>query len=157
MPDTAIAPTRPIRPVAATAGVLAVACMLVGTYVDTPWKKAGSQQWGIDLPGASGLAELLFVIAAAAIGLWVVFGVWLRRALTKPASAEAWQALWMALTGVVSIVVFWSGLPVLLGAAALYAALDSRSRAGRVLVPAAIAMVGGAVLIVSGVYLAFTG
>lgn len=159
MSHSAIAPTvaRHIQPVAAAAGVLAASCLLVANYVDTPWKKAGSQQWAIDVSSSGGAAGLLFLVGFTAIGLWAVFGGWLRRALTKPPERAARHALGMALTGVVSIVVFWTGLPVLFGAAALVAALDSRSRSERVLVLAAIGGAVGALLIFSGVYLAFTG
>ena len=59
----------------------------------------------------------------------------------------------------VSIVAFWTGLPVILaaGAATLTLALDARRRLGRLPGTATAALVLAALITVSAVWLAFTG
>jgi hypothetical protein len=59
--------------------------------------------------------------------------------------------------GVVSIVVFWTGLPVILAAGAATLALDARRRLGRLQGTAIAALVLASLITVSAVWLAFTG
>jgi hypothetical protein len=57
----------------------------------------------------------------------------------------------------VSIVAFWTGLPVILAAGAATLAVDARRRLGRLPGIAIVALVLVALITVTAVWLAFTG
>ncbi len=117
---------RSLLPVAVATGVVALALMLIGTYLDTPYKAQGSGEWGA--LGTHSLAELPLVIAFALVGPAVVFGIVVMRALRTAPQTAALRSLILAAAGVVSLVVFWTGLPVVLSAGAAALALADRLR-----------------------------
>jgi hypothetical protein len=135
--------------------VVALSCTLVGQFVETPWK-SGAGRWGVDTSGGGGWGGLALLVALVAVGALLV-GLATSRARRVAPERTARRALVLAALGVVTIVVFWTGLPPVLAAGAAGLALDSRSRLGRFPAAGAVAL-GLAVLIVAGaVYLAFTG
>ena len=141
---------------ALAAGAAATVLVLVGTYLDTPWKIPGDQEWALttDQHGlGAGLAGLAFVAA----GVAVVFGVVVARGMRGRAGTEAIQSLVLAGVGVLSAVVFWTGLPMILAAGSTVLALDARARLGRTPVPAGIALALAALTTVAAINLAFTG
>ena len=156
---TAVSPTRSrsaLWPPAAAAGVLAFALMLVMTYLDTPFKASGSGRWAINTD-LHPVSELPFLALFAVLGTAVVFGVVVRRGLARPASTTAKWALAAAVVGVVSIPVFWTGLPVVLAAGTAVLALDARTRDGRLGGVAGAALVVASLLTVGTVWLALAG
>ena len=87
----------------------------------------------------------------------VVFGVVVARGLRTAPQRTARRSLIVAGVGVVSIAVFWTGLPVILAAGAATLALDARRRLGRLPGTAIAALVLATLITVSAVWLAFTG
>jgi hypothetical protein len=135
--------------------VVALGCTLVGQFVETPWR-SGAGDWGVDPSGGGGWGGLAVLVAFVAVGA-VLVGLATGRARGVAPEGTARRALVLAVLGVVSIVVFWTGLPSVLAGGAAGLALDSRRRLGRLPATSAIAL-SLAVLIVAGaVYLAFTG
>ena len=138
-----------------TGAVVALGCALVGAFVDTPWK-SGAGDWGVDASGSGGWGGLALLVAIVAVGT-VLVGLATGRARALDSGRTARRALVLAVLGVVSIAVFWTGLPPVLAGGAAGLALDSRRRLGRLPVTGAVAL-GLAVLIAAGaVYLAFAG
>ena len=135
--------------------VVALGCTLVSQFVETPWK-SGAGEWGVDTSGRGGWGGLTLLVAIVAVGT-VLVGLATGRARALDSGRTARRALVLAVLGVVSIAVFWTGLPSVLAGGAAGLVLDSRRRLGRLPVAGAVAL-GLAVLTVAGaVYLAFAG
>jgi hypothetical protein len=145
---------RSLLPIAVTAALAALALMLIGTYLETPYKAKGSGEWGLS---TQDLNQVPLLVGFAAVGAAVVFGVVVARGLRTAPQQTARRSLIVAGVGVVSIVVFWTGLPVILAAGAATLALDARRRLGRLPGTAIAAMVMAALITVAAVWLAFTG
>jgi hypothetical protein len=139
-----------------TGGVVALGCTLVGSYVETPWKASGTGEWGVDFGGNGGWAALAALVAFVAVA-FVLVTLAAARARAVPPERTARRALVLAVLGVLTIVVFWTGAPAVLAGGAAGLALDARRRLGRLPAPAAVALVVAALLVTSAVYLAFTG
>jgi TM2 domain-containing membrane protein YozV len=122
--------TRPLLGPALAAGAAATVLLLAGLYLDTPWKKQGNQEWALTTDHQS-ITGLLVSLCFVAVGLAVVFGVVVARGLRGPARTSTRFSLALAVTGILSAVVFWTGLPVILASGAVVLALDSRTRLGR--------------------------
>jgi hypothetical protein len=148
---------RALLPVAIAAGVAALLLMLIGTYLDTPYKAEGSGEWGLTTTAAQDLDQLPLLVGFAIVGAAVVFGVVVARALRVPPQQTARRSLIVAGVGVVSIVVFWTGLPVVLAAGAATLALDTRRRLGRLPGSGTAALVLAALTTVTAIWLAFAG
>lgn len=131
-------PARPLGPMAAATAAAALAFTAFGTYVDTPYKAAGTRRWG--WAENHSLIELPFLVAFAALGAAVVFGVLVRRGLRLPAEKIPARALALALVGGLTVLVFWTGLPVVFAAGAAVLAVEARSRLGRTPPAAAVAL-----------------
>jgi hypothetical protein len=142
---------RSLLPIAVAA---ALALMLIGTYLETPYKTKDSGEWGLS---TQDLIQVPLLVGFAAAGAAVVFGVVVARGLRTAPQYTARRSLIVVSIGVVSIVVFWTGLPVILAAGATTLALDARRRLGRLPGTATAALVLAAVITVAAVWLAFTG
>jgi uncharacterized cupredoxin-like copper-binding protein len=98
-----------------------------------------------DLVGGLVLAGIALGVTAA------VFGLAVRRAL-RPGGRPSTSGALLGALGVVTIVAFWSGLPVVLGAAAILLGLHARSGSGADTGLRARAAIGlGAIAIAGGV------
>jgi hypothetical protein len=146
---------RLIRP-ALAAGASATALVLAGLYVDTPWKADGSKKWAFT-SGQHGLGGLLVSVAFVAAGLAVVFGVLVFRGRNTKPAVEARLALALACTGVLSLAVFWTGMPVILASGATVLALHSRAVTGRTPATAAATVALAAIAAVIALTLALVG
>ena len=134
---------------------VALGCTLVGSFVDTPWK-AGAPGWGVDASGGGGWGGLALLVVFVAVGALLV-GLATSRARGVAPERAARRALVLGVLAVVTIAVFWTGLPPVLAGGAIGLALGSRRRLGRLPATGAVAL-GLAVLVVVGAgYLAFTG
>lgn len=145
---------RSLLPIAVAAGTVALALMLIGTYMHTPYKAKGPDEWGFS---TQDLNQVPLLIGFAVVGAAVVFGVVVTRGLRTAPQRTARRSLIVAGVGVVSIAVFWTGLPVILAAGAATLALDARHRLGRLPGTAIAALVLAAVITLAAVWLAFTG
>lgn len=145
---------RSLLPTAVAAGTVALLLMLIGTYVHTPYKAKGPGEWGLS---TQDLNQVPLLIGFAVVGAAVVFGVVVARGLRTAPQRTARRSLIVASVGVVSIVVFWTGLPVILAAGATTLPLDARHRLGRLPGTAIAALVLATLITVSAVWLAFTG
>jgi len=138
---------------AVAVAAVALGVMLVGTYVRTP---LNGDTWDVST-SHHGLGVLPLLVAFAALGSAVVFGVVVRRAAARPAERTGLRALLVAVLGAATIVVFWTGLPVILAAGAAVLARSSHTRTGR-WSPRAVtaAVLAGVTLLMAG-WLAFAG
>jgi hypothetical protein len=143
-----------LLPSAVAAALTALALMLIGTYVHTPYKAKGPGEWGLS---TQDLNQVPLLIGFAVIGAAVVFGVVVARGLRTAPQRTARRSLIVAGVGVVSIAVFWTGLPVILAAGAATLAQDAHHRLGRLPGTAIAALVLAALITVSALWLAFTG
>jgi len=141
-----------LRTAVAVAAV-ALVVMLVGTYVRTP---LNGDTWDVSAD-RHGLGVLPLLVAFAALGSAVVFGVVVRRAAARPAERTGPRALLLAVLGAATIVVFWTGLPVVLAAGAAVLARSSHARTGRWSPPAVTAAVLAGVTLLMAGRLAFVG
>ena len=148
--------SRPLLVPMVAAGAAATVLSLAGTYIDTPWKGQGSKEWAVATDDG-GLAELVVTLGFVAAGLAVVFGVVVTRGLHGPAEVETRRSLALAVTSVLSVVVFWTGLPVILAIGALVLANDARARLGRTPATAWVAIALAALTAVAAVQLALVG
>ena len=138
----------------AGAGV-ALGCALVGQFVETPWR-SGTGDWGVDTSGGGGWGGLAVLVAIVAVGTLLV-GLATSRARGVAPELTARRALLLAALGVVTIAVFWTGLPSVLAGGAAGLALDSRRRLGRLPATGAVALGLAVLTVAAAVYLAFTG
>ena len=100
--------------------ILAMALVVYGTYGDS--KASDSQK--------SGMPFVLVMVAVAAV---IVFGLLAPRALRAVEDGRATGTRWalgLGIASVVSLVVFWSGLPLLLGSAGALVAKAGREHTG---------------------------
>ena len=141
-----------LRTAVAVAAV-ALVVMLVGTYVRTP---LNGDTWDVSAD-RHGLGVLPLLVAFAALGSAVVFGVVVRRAAARPVERTGPRALLLAVLGAATIVVFWTGLPVVLAAGAAVLARSSHARTGRWSPPAVTAAVLAGVTLLMAGRLAFVG
>jgi hypothetical protein len=148
--------TRPLLGPTFAAGTAATVLSVAGMYLDTPWKGQGNKEWAVSADHG-GLVELVLTLGFVAAGLAVVFGVVVTRGLHRPAEAEARRSLVLAVTGVLSVVVFWTGLPIILAIGALVLANDARARLGRIPATASIAIALATLTAVAAVQLALVG
>lgn len=155
------APTRGragrLRPDPATlaGAVLALACTLVGQYVQTPWK-SGNDDWGVDFADGGGFGALALLVGLVLVATVVVSAV-VASARAADATTAARRAAWLAAVGALSILVFWTGLPPVLAAGAAGLALHSRHRLDRTPAAASVALVLAVLTIAAAVFLAVTG
>ena len=145
---------RSLLPSAVAAALAALALMLIGTYVHTPYKAKGPGEWGLS---THDLNQVPLLLGFAIVGAAVVFGVVVARGLRTAPQRTARRSLIVAGVGVVSIAVFWTGLPVILAAGAATLAMDARHRLGRLPGTAIAALILAGLITVSAVWLAFTG
>ena len=123
--------------VAVITSIVTTLALLWAYYVTSPWKQT-PQDWGID--SDQGFVGLLWIAGFVALGVGVVYGVVVRRALAGDPARAARTALILALVAVpLGVVAFWTGLPIVLGSAAVFLGLDARTRLGRTPATAAIA------------------
>jgi hypothetical protein len=138
------------------AGTGATALLLAGLYLDTPWKKEGDKEWALTTDDY-GLTDLLISLAFVAVGLAVVYGVAVSRGRRRTPGAENRWSLALAVTGALSVFVFWTGLPVILTSGALVLSLDSRARLGRTPATGWIVYVLAALTVIAAVDFALVG
>jgi lysylphosphatidylglycerol synthetase-like protein (DUF2156 family) len=147
--------TRSVAPAAVAAGAAALLLMLIGTYLDTPYRGRLAQPWGIDTDSSS-IGEFLLLVAFAVVGAAVVFAV-VGRGLRLAPERAAVRSLVMAVAGVASLVVFWAGLPCVLAAGAAVLALDTRRRLRRTPASARIALALAACTVIAAAGISITG
>jgi hypothetical protein len=140
----------------AAGAAVALGCTLVGTYVETPWENSGTGAWGVEFGSNGGWTALAVLVAFLVVGAFVV-GLATARARAVPPERTARRALVLAGLGVLTIAVFWTGLPAILAGGSAGLALDARRRLGRLPAPAAVALTVAALTVVGAVYLAVTG
>jgi hypothetical protein len=92
------------------------------TAVGTFWDLTGNDKGGNDI------GEFLPIVGIIGISTAIVFGLVVRPA--RPATA-ARRAVIVGVLALVSLVVFWSGLPAVLAAGAASLALQSQAATGR--------------------------
>ena len=134
---------------------VALGCTLVGSFVDTPWK-SGAGGWGVDTSGGGGWSGLALLVAIVAVAA-VLVGLATSRARGVAPERAARRALVLGVLAVVTIAVFWTGLPPVLAGGAAGVAVDSRRRLGRLPAAAAVALVLAVLVVAGAAYLAFTG
>jgi fumarate reductase subunit D len=144
-----------IRP-AAVAAAAALVLTLIGTYLDTPFRSSGPQTWGIATGGRS-IVELVLLVLFALAGAALVFGLIVRLALREQPARTAVVAMVTAIIGVLTIIVFWTGLPAIFAIAAVLLASNARRRLGYSPVAATVAFVLALVTIAGAIGIAFTG
>ena len=142
---------RSVPGVGAAAGTGGLVLMLIGTYVNTPFRGRFAADWGLE----GDLSELPVLVGFAAAGAAVVFGAVVRPGLRAPEPGR--RAVVLAVVGALSLLVFWTGLPVVLAAGAGVLALASRERSVRPLPSAAAALALAALTALGAVVLAFSG
>jgi hypothetical protein len=98
--------------------ILAMALVVYGTYGDS--QASDSQKSGMPA-----VLVAVVVVAAIVFGLLAPAGI---RAIEAGRSSETRWAVSVGVASVVSLVVFWSGLPLLLGGAALLIAKAGREQ-----------------------------
>lgn len=101
---------------------LGAAASVIAGAVGTFWDVTGNETADRD-----GLAEFLPVLVTAAIGTAIVFGLVVR---TAAAGNAGRRALVTAVVGLLTIVVFWTGLPLVLAAGAIACAMVERDALG---------------------------
>jgi hypothetical protein len=127
---------------------------LVGQYVDTPWRP-GPSDWGITFDDNGGWAALAALLGFIVVGL-VAVSVFTAAARAVQPARTARRAAGLAVVGVLTLAVYWSGLPAVLAAGALGLALDARSRLGRISPPVTVALVLAVLTALAALWLALT-
>jgi hypothetical protein len=115
-------------------GYLAAAAVNVTS--DNGGGDQGFGEWAVAIAIAAGLT-------AAAVGSGL-------RAAKHGTGSMATTSVVLGVLGVVGIVIFWTGLPAIFGAAAVALSLAARQAAGAFPGPAVVGLVLGAVALVSG-------
>jgi uncharacterized cupredoxin-like copper-binding protein len=142
--DAPSAHTTPTRRSVTTPAV--ASWLVVAAY-----KAAAALRDGLD---SGELVAGAVLVAIAAVVTVVVYGLLVRKALDSPSARPGTVGTMLGGLGVVLIVAFWSGLPVVLGGAALVLGMEARRRrsAGATDgLPAAVAMVVGLLAITGNV------
>jgi len=142
---------RSLPAVAAAAGTGGLVLMLIGTYVNTPFRGRFASDWGLE----GDLSELPVLVGFAAAGAAVVFGAVVRPGLR--AAEPGRRAVVLAVVGALSLLVFWTGLPVVLAAGAGVLALASRQRSVSPPRATVVALALAALTALGAVILAFSG
>lgn len=146
---------RPVAAIAVTTTLVTVLALLWAFYVESPWKHE-AQPWGLD--SEQGIAGLLWIAGFVALGVGVVYGVVVRRAVTRAPTRTARTGLILAIVGVpLAVVAFWTGLPIVLGSAATFLGVDARARLGRTPVTAAVAIGLGLLVAAAALFLCVIG
>jgi predicted phage gp36 major capsid-like protein len=115
---------KAVGPVAVAAVGVATAFAVLGTYGET---------------GDHGARDLLIVLAIVAIGAAAVFGYVVPRGLGREAAGAS--ALVLSVLGLLTVAVFWSGLPPILAAGGILLGWAGRNaERGRMTCRAAIAI-----------------
>jgi hypothetical protein len=140
-------------PYVATGALVALGCTFVGQFVDTPWR-AGSSDWGFDFADGGGLGALAVLVALVLVAA-VVVSLVTAAARAAGAAAAGRRALWLAVIGVLSLGVFWTGCPAVLAGGAVGLATFAR-RSGVRPAAARIAVVLAVLTVAAAVYLAVT-
>ena len=138
----------------AGAGV-ALACTLVGQFVGTPWDTT-SGGWDVDVAGGGGWAGLALLLGFVLVELVVVSAIVNAARAAEPGAAVR-RAVWLAVAGAASLLVFWTGLPSVLAAGAAGLAVHARTRSARISPVATVALVLAVLTLAAALYLAFTG
>ena len=147
--------TRSLTGVAVLTSIVTTLALLWAYFVTSPWKHT-PQDWGID--GDQGFVGLLWIAGFVALGVGVVYGVVVRRALAGDPARAARTAMFLALVAVpLGVVAFWTGLPIVLGSAAAFLGTDARTRLGRTPTPAAIAIGLGLLTAAAALFFCVTG
>jgi hypothetical protein len=133
----------------ATIGIGAtVVAIAVALYANLPVRDDGS------------LLEVLILVGFVALVAGIVFGLvvpWAKRAMANLSNRPATTGIVVSILGFLTIVAFWSGLPVILGAGGAVLGQVGRERAGNAgrgglamaaLVIGVIAAVGGVAVLV---------
>jgi heme/copper-type cytochrome/quinol oxidase subunit 2 len=147
-------PTRSITGVAVLTAIVTTLALLWANFVDTPWRDPATA-WGIN--SDRGIVGLLLIAGFVALGVGVVYGVVVRRAMATDPAREARTAVILALVGVLTIVAFWTGLPIVLGSAAAHLGLDARARLGHTPPTAGIAISLGLLVATAALFICVTG
>ena len=144
-----------LDPAASAGAAVALACTLVGQYVGTPWKTTSSG-WAIDFAGGGGWASLALLLGFVLVELVVVSAIVTAARAAEPGAA-ARRAVWLAVAGVASLLVFWTGLPSVLAAGAAGLAMYARNRSASTSPVATVGLVLAVLTLAGALYLAFTG
>jgi hypothetical protein len=155
---TTTAQTQVHHPLVAPAtwtGVTTAALLIVGSFVDAPFGVHPERGWGIDTQ-RQGLGTLAAVVVIAAAGTIAVFAFLVPRLLDKDDPARtANRALITAAAAAFTLVVSWTGLPVILTAATLVLVQDSRKKLGQLHRSGILAPVIATLAFLAATYLAF--
>ncbi|MDQ1604821.1 MAG: hypothetical protein QOE01_2666 [Actinomycetota bacterium] len=127
-------------PVAVASTVLAAVLTLIGTF--EPFHSTSTST-------THDARDWLVLLAFIVVGAVVVFGI-SARVLSRPGPHDT-AAIVFGAMGVLSVAVFWTGLPSLLAGGAVVCAADARSARS------AIGLVLAAATLLGAVVLAFTG
>ena len=120
---------------------------LVLTAIGTFWSPLASYEATQTLED---LRNYLVIVPVIAIAAAIVFGLVVRRA---PDTGADVRAIVLAVLSVLTIVVFWTGLPVVLAAGAACLALSGSTRRGT----AGVVLVLAALVTIAAVWLALAG
>lgn len=146
--------TSIVGPVVATTAVTVIS-LLWAFFVNSPWKSRPAD-WGID-PGA-GLVDILWLAAFTALGVGVIYGVVARRALAGTPQRAARVGLILAVVAIpLSVIAFWTGVPIVMGSAAAFLGFDARKRLGEATASSTAAIVLGLLVAAASVFLCITG
>jgi hypothetical protein len=157
-------PTTPDKPAtriglwpsAIGTGLLALLLLFIGSFLDTPVKHMATGGWELTT-GKHGLVELPIAVAFAVVEVAVVFGVVVRRGLSQAPDGTARTALILAAAAIPCVLVFYTGLPVVLSGGAVVLAMDAHARLGRFPSTAVSALAIAALVFGVATWLAFTG
>ncbi len=153
-PTPSATSSRTVRAAAFTGGLTLLA--LSWAYlVDSPWKSdPEANVWGIR---AVDVGEVAFILGSVALGMLVIFGVVVRRAVASDAARCGRDALILALVAVVlTAPAFWTGIPIIAGCAAVLLGVEARRR-GRSGAVISVAIVLGAIATVASTVFCIIG
>lgn len=146
---------RSVAGIAVATTLVTILALLWAFYVESPWKHE-AQSWGLD--SEQGVAGLLWIAGFVALGVGVVYGVVVRRAVTRAPTRTARTGMILAIVGVpLAVVAFWTGLPIVAGSAATFLGVDARARLGRTTVTAAVAIGLGLLVAAAALFLCVIG
>jgi hypothetical protein len=150
-------PTSAFRPDGWTAAgaVIGFGCTLVGQYWETSWK-SGPGDWTFDFARNGGWGSLALMIAVVTTAMVLVSSATARARAVDP-QRTARRALMLAAIGVLTLAVFWTGVPSVLAGGALGLVVDTRRRAAQLPARAAAAAGLAVLTVAAALWLAFTG
>ncbi len=129
---------------------LGIGVSIVLTALGTFWDVTGND----DHEQSDSLMQYLPVVAVILVVAALVFGLAVR---TEPDKAPGTRAIVLAVVGVLSLVVFWAGLPAVLAAGSAACALAARGPDGSVTALGKTSLAISAVTLVLAVAAAFYG